>query len=186
MKARWMYVFGSLLIALPCVAIALGQQHPQEHPAQEHHEARPPHANQGHIPPAPPVRKGHETRPEVEHGPGGKVISTPHVNNNHWYGHEAGNDARFHQAHPYEHGHFAHFGPSFRYSVVRIDRDHHRFWFNGGSYFEVASWDWTLCQDWNWNNPDEFVVYEDPDHDGWYLLYNTETGVYVHVTFMGS
>jgi hypothetical protein len=29
--------------------------------------------------------------------------------------------------------------------VARVDRDHRRFRFPGGFYFEVASWDWFVC-----------------------------------------
>ncbi|MFZ0819326.1 MAG: hypothetical protein WAM91_04605 [Candidatus Acidiferrales bacterium] len=118
--------------------------------------------------------------------PSGHTNDTPHVNHNTFYGHEAPNDARFHLDHPFEHGHFAHFGPSYRYRVTRFDAGLHRFWFTGGFYFQVADWDWTLCADWCWTCGDDFVVYEDPDHPGWYLLYNVHTGVYVHCQYMGT
>ena len=148
--------------------------------------ANPPRANGGHIPAAPQARQDQHVEREVERDKGGHVNEVPHVRNDHWYGHEAPGDQRFHIDHPFEHGRFEHFGPSYRYRVTRIDRDHHRFWFPGGFFFEIADWDWHEAEDWCWTCGDDFVVYDDPDHPGWYLVYNVHTGVYVHAQYMGS
>ena len=100
--------------------------------------ANAPRANGGHIPAAPQARQDQHVEREVERDKGGHVNEVPHVRNDHWYGHEAPGDQRFHVDHPWEHGHFEHFGPSYRYRVIRVDRDHHRFWFPGGFFFEIA------------------------------------------------
>jgi hypothetical protein len=157
------------------------QRGEMQHPAPA---ANQPRANQGHIPEAPPQRAP-RAKPEVERRPTGHINSTPHVNNNTWYGHAKPNDARFHLDHPWEHGRFEHIGPSYRYNIVRIDPNLHRFWLPNGYYFDIAAWDWALAQDWCWTCGDDFVVYEDPDHPGWYLLYNLMTGAFVHVMYMG-
>ncbi len=175
MKARLvLMLFSAFVIALTVSA---------QHPAAPHSSA--PRANQGHIPPPPPARSSPRARPEVERDGTGHVNSAPHVNNDHWYGHDRPNDPRYRLARPFEHGRFEKFGPSYRYEITRIDRDHRRFWFPGGFFFEVALWDWPICADWCWDCGDDFVVYEDPDHPGWYLLYNIHTGVYVHVQYLG-
>lgn len=154
-----------------------------QHPAQP--EQNQPRANQGHIP-APPAQRAPGAKPETERRARGRVNNTPHVSNNQWYGHDKPNDKRFHLDHPFEHGRFEHFGPSYRYNVVRIDPSLHRFWLPGGFFFDIAAWDWDLAADWCWTCGDDFVVYEDPDHPGWYLLYNLQTGAYVHVLYMGG
>ncbi|MGA9144587.1 MAG: hypothetical protein WA664_07530 [Candidatus Acidiferrales bacterium] len=158
--------------------------------AQEHGRApaphAEPHANGGRIPPPPAARHAEKAEREAEPVKGGRPDDRPHVNNDHWYGHDKPNDPRFHLAHPFEHGHFEHFGPSFRYRVARVDVHAHRFWLPGGFFFEVAPWDWAVAADWCWNCGEDFVIYEDPDHPGWYLAYNSETGAYVHVTYLGT
>lgn len=153
-----------------------------QRPAEPAHNA--PRANQGRIPAPPPKREPH-AKPEPDRRVPGHINNTPHVSNDHWYGHDKPNDTRYRLARPFEHGHFEHFGPSYHYNVVRIDPNLHRFWLPDGYFFDIAAWDWPLVSDWCWNCGDDFVIYDDPDHPGWYLLYNIHTGAYVHVQYMG-
>src|SRR3954452_11733946 len=108
----------------------------------------------------------------------------PHVHSNdQWIGHDSGrNDAHYHLDRPWQHGHFPR--ATGRDHVYRLaGGGPQRFWFNS-AYFSVAPYDLAYASNWLWNS-DEIVIYDDPDHDGFYLAYNPRLGTYIRVIYLG-
>ena len=175
----------SLLAALPLAGQERGRPERDEPRLQSPDPAHP-RANQGRVPPPPAARLERSAAPRPEIDVRSRINSTPHVSHNEWYGHDRPDDPRFHLDHPYPHGRFARFGSQYRYSVVRFDPALHRLWLPGGFLFEVAAFESASAQEWCWTCGDDFVIYDDPDHAGWYLLYDVHTGIYVHVQYLGS
>ena len=130
----------------------------ESHAADEHHVAV--------------DRKGHPDVPHVD------------AKNDRWVGHDSGAaDAHYHLDHPWAHGRFAGgFGPQHVFALAGGNRE--RFWFNNW-FWDVAAFDYNIVADWNWTG-DQIVIYEDPDHVGWYLAYNPRLGTYAHVEYLGS
>jgi hypothetical protein len=59
-----------------------------------------------------------------------------------------------------------------------------RFWFNS-FYWHIAPYDYNIVADWNWA-ADQMLIYEDPDHIGWYLAYNPRFGTHAHGEYPGD
>lgn len=108
----------------------------------------------------------------------------PHVDGNKWVGYDTGrDDPQYHLDHPWEHGQFSGgFGPSHDWRLAGGGPS--RFSFSGW-YWSVAPADLGYCNDWLWDS-DEIIIYQDPDHIGWYLAYNVRLGAYIHVMFLGT
>ena len=110
--------------------------------------------------------------------------SVPHVDGKKWVGHDSGpDDPSYHLDNPWQHGRYTGgFGRNYLWHIAGGGPN--RFWFNGW-YWMVAPADIAFCDGWLWTS-DEIVIYEDPDHPGWYLAYNVRLGTYVHVEYLGT
>ncbi|HXD22840.1 MAG TPA: hypothetical protein VN613_05735 [Gemmatimonadaceae bacterium] len=169
-------------------ALAQGRGEPAR--SAPHAPARP-EVGGGHIPPrgpthtpAPPASRKPAPPVNYAHEPGHPNAPHVDVKTNVWVGHSARrSEAGLRLDHPWAHGHFG--GVIGASHIYRLrGGDAHRFGFEG-FFFDVASVDLAYCNDWLWDS-DDIVLYDDPDHPGYYLAYNVRLGTYVHVEYLGE
>jgi hypothetical protein len=178
---RWIAVLATaVMVAFP----AFAQDRHEEHDGDN----RDRHSDRGeHIPkhgPRPDRGGEHHADENRSYRDHDGHPNAPHVHSNdRWIGHDGGRrDEHYRVERPWEHGRFnGGFGRGHDFRLAGGNRE--RFWFNN-FYFNVAPYDYRFCDDWRWDS-DRVVIYEDPDHDGFYLAYNARLGTYIHVTFLG-
>lgn len=173
-------------IAVTAIALMLGyaQERRGDRERDEHGRVGGGYIPQHGPPPVrtPDNRQGMQGNRDFRDVPGHP--NAPHVDRDgRWVGHDRGDrdDQRFRQERPFEHGRFnGGFGPGHEFHMEGGNREH--FWFRGYN-FAVAPFDYPYVADWFWDS-DPIVIYDDPDHPGWYLAYNARLGTYVHVRFI--
>ena len=182
---RWH--FAVLVVLLSCL-VASAQGNKGNHSTGRGREHG---VGNGHIPargPAPVARpqasrKGDDRRTFGDQQ-GHPQAPHVHAENDRWIGHDSGRrDDHYHVDHAWEHGHFeGGIGPRhvWRLRGGRPDR-----FSIGAFFFSVAPYDFGYCDGWNWDD-DDIVIYDDPDHVGWYLAYNVRLGTYIHVMYLGG